>query len=125
MGKLKAYFTKYMQIALKNDAIDFYRLNKVDKNIRESYSYDSVEVSVSLNGEIGTSFFDVDKSIIRNLDLRMAIEKLNQEERKIILLYLDSCTSKEIAKIMSISITNATTKINRIKKKIKKLMEGK
>jgi RNA polymerase sigma-70 factor (ECF subfamily) len=51
------------------------------------------------------------------------IEKLNEEEKAIIYLYLDDLSHKEIAEIIGISETNVGTKIHRIKIKLKKMNE--
>lgn len=59
MTKLQAEFTKFMNIALSCDAIDFYRSNK-NQSKYESISIDNIDelrVSTSLNGEVGTYFF--------------------------------------------------------------------
>lgn len=47
------------------------------------------------------------------------INKLNDMDKALILLYLDDNKYKEIAEILGISETNVATKINRIKKNLK------
>ncbi len=49
------------------------------------------------------------------------VEKLEQEERNIICLYLEDLSHQEIAEILGISVSNVGTKIYRIKTKLKKL----
>lgn len=57
--------------------------------------------------------------------LYKAIKKLSDLDRAIILLYLEEKSYKEIAEIMGISANNIGVKITRIKKKLKKLLNGK
>ena len=83
MTKLQAEFTKYMEIALKCDAIDFYRSNRA-KNKYERVSLediDELKVSVSLNGGIGTSFFDELDCQIENKYLKYALSKLTKRQK--------------------------------------------
>ena len=47
------------------------------------------------------------------------IERLNEMDKALILLYLDDNKYKDIADILGISETNVATKINRIKKNLK------
>ena len=53
--------------------------------------------------------------------LYRAIKQLNKIDRSIILLFLDSKSYQEIAHIMGITESNVGVKLNRIKKKLKKL----
>lgn len=57
--------------------------------------------------------------------LYKAIKKLSDLDRAIILLYLEEKSYKEIAEIIGISANNIGVKITRIKKKLKKLLDGK
>lgn len=57
--------------------------------------------------------------------LYKAIKKLSDLDRAIILLYLEEKSYKEIAEIIGISANNIGVKITRIKKKLKKLLNGK
>lgn len=57
MTKLQAEFTKFMNIALTCDAIDFYRSNKSKYESISIDNIDELKVSASLNGEVGTYFF--------------------------------------------------------------------
>lgn len=54
-------------------------------------------------------------------ELYTLIGQLNKLERAIILLYLDDRPNKEIAEIMGITVSNTSTKINRIKEKLMKM----
>ena len=55
--------------------------------------------------------------------LYLAIGKLSEIERAIILLYLEDKEYSEISEIMGISVSNVGVKILRIKEKLKELME--
>ena len=125
MTKLQTEFTKYMEIALKCDAIDFYRSNRV-KNKYESISIediDELKVSVSLNGGIDTYFFDELENNIENKSLKYAFSKLTKRQKEIFGLYIDGYKTKEIAEIVGVSETNVTVTVSTVKRKIKKLME--
>lgn len=54
-------------------------------------------------------------------ELYELIDKLDKLERALILLYLEDRPRKEIAEILGISATNVSTKINRIKEKLKRM----
>ncbi len=55
--------------------------------------------------------------------LYAAIKKLNDIEKAIIFLYLESRSGKEIAETMGISEVNVRVKINRIKIKLKQIIQ--
>lgn len=50
------------------------------------------------------------------------IKQLDPAERAIILLYLEKRTTQEIASVVGITSSNAGVKINRIKKKLKRII---
>jgi len=111
LSKLQAEFTKYMGIALKCDAIDFYRSNK-NRNKFEYISIETVDelrVSTSLNGGVDTYFFEDE---IENPNLKFALSKLTKRQREIFELYV------------GITETNVTVTISNVKKKLIKLMKG-
>ena len=54
-------------------------------------------------------------------ELYACINQLGKLERALILLYLEDRPYKEIAEIMGITATNVSTKINRIKDKLKQI----
>ena len=54
-------------------------------------------------------------------ELYACINRLGKLERALILLYLEDRSYKEIAEIMGITATNVSTKINRIKGKLKQI----
>ena len=57
--------------------------------------------------------------------LYKAIKQLSDLDRAIILLYLEENSYQEIAEIMGLSPNNIGVKITRIKKKLKKILDGK
>jgi RNA polymerase sigma-70 factor (ECF subfamily) len=57
--------------------------------------------------------------------LYAAIRKLEEVDRAIILLYLEEKSYREIAEIMGATTNNIGVRINRIKNKLKKLLDGK
>jgi RNA polymerase sigma-70 factor, ECF subfamily len=56
--------------------------------------------------------------------LYLAINRLSDAEKAIIILYLDDYNYKEIAEIIGVSENNAGVKINRIKNQIIKILEN-
>lgn len=54
-----------------------------------------------------------------------AIKKLSEIDRAVILLYLEEKSQKEIANIIGTKPNNIGVQINRIKKRLKKLLDGK
>ena len=56
--------------------------------------------------------------------LNEAIKKLSKLDRAIILLYLEEKSYKEIAEIIGLSASNIGTRINRIKNRLKKMLDG-
>ena len=64
----------------------------------------------------------------KNEDLNLlydAIKKLSKVDRAIILLYLEENPHKEIATIIGTSPNNIAVRINRIKKQLKRILDGK
>lgn len=51
-----------------------------------------------------------------------AIKKLTEVERALSMLYLENCSYKEIAEVMGLSETNVGFKLNRLKSKLKSLV---
>ena len=59
------------------------------------------------------------------LALRKAIQELKKIDRTLILLLLEGCSYKEISEISGLTVSNVGAKINRIKTKIKQIMQNK
>ena len=57
-------------------------------------------------------------------ELYECVNRLGKLERALILLYLEDRPHKEIAEIMGITATNVSTKINRIKAKLKQISKS-
>ncbi len=60
--------------------------------------------------------------ILFDRDLQQAIDRLDKLDRALLMLYLDEKSYKEIAEIMGLSESNVGVKVNRIKKKLKEIM---
>jgi RNA polymerase sigma-70 factor (ECF subfamily) len=59
----------------------------------------------------------------RTSALTLAITKLTEIEKAIIMLYLDEKSYDEISEIIGISISNVGVRLNRIKNKLSKLIK--
>jgi len=71
---------------------------------------------------------DEDNPAFSNDDLGLlyeAIKRLSELDRAIILLYLEEKPNKEIAEIIGTTPNNIGVRINRIKERLKKLLDGK
>lgn len=96
------------RIAL-NTSISFYRKNNSNKIN-----------TVGFNQIIETTSSEDDSSGDDNfILLRKFIRELKEIDKALILLHLEGLSSQEIASIMAITQTNVTTKISRIKQKLK------
>jgi len=101
------------RIAL-NTSISFYRKNKTRK-----------ENTVSLHPIIEMPNFNEKHLEDDNfLLLRRFVRELKEIDRALILLHLEGLGSKEIADIIDTTQTNVTTKISRIKKRLKLKFEN-
>ena len=54
-----------------------------------------------------------------------AIKQLSEIDRAVILLYLEEKPNKEIAEIIGTTPNNIGVRINRIKERLKKVLDGK
>lgn len=96
------------RIAL-NTSISHYRKNKTHN-----------EKTEDLNSVIEITNASEESSDDENyLLLKRFIQELKEIDRALILLHLERLSSKEIANIMALTQTNVTSKISRIKKKLK------
>lgn len=96
------------RIAL-NTSISFYRKNKTRK-----------EKTVRLSPIIEISNFDAIDSLDDDfLMLQNFVRELKEIDKALFFLHLEGLNSKEIASIIYTTQTNVTTKISRIKKKLK------
>ncbi len=128
MTKLQAEFTNYMKIALKHDSIDYFRSNNKKKNL-EVFSINEIndkKVSVSQISGIGTfDFSNSPLSSISNEKLFFAINNLTKRQQKILFMYADNMSLKDIAKELNISNGTVKATLFHIKEKIKRYMKGK
>jgi RNA polymerase sigma factor (sigma-70 family) len=102
-------FSTWMYRIALNVAISFYRKEKKSKPHVEIF--DDV-----------TLFEETEKDIHLEDNLMLLnsfIDKLKEIDKSIILLYLDDKSQKEIAEITGITESNVSTRINRIKYKLK------
>ena len=106
-GQFK-WSTWIYRIAL-NTSISFYRKNKTRKG-----------KTVNLDPIIDiTSTYDEPSDDEDFLLLRKFIRELKEIDRALILLHLEGLSSQEIAEVIATTQTNVTSKISRIKKKLK------
>ncbi|TCP28610.1 RNA polymerase sigma-70 factor (ECF subfamily) [Tenacibaculum skagerrakense] len=85
------------------------------KSQRKNYTTMHNEASVTNN-----AFENEDLNLLYD-----AIKKLSEVDRAIILLHLEENPHKEIAAIIGTSANNIAVRINRIKKQLKELLDGK
>lgn len=61
----------------------------------------------------------------RLASLYVALKKLKESDRAIILLYLEDKSYKEIAQILGLTVSNVGVKVSRIKNELKRIIHGK
>ncbi len=104
-------FSTWMYRVSLNTAITIYRKRKVKFS-------DLDHVSFKIKSE------EYDSEIEDQLKmLYAAIKKLNDIEKAMIFLYLENRSGKEISETMGISEVNVRVKMNRIKTKLKKIIQ--
>lgn len=111
--KGQSKFTTWMYRVALNTALTTHKKNQKRKG------------NQSLNEQIAQIPEDFSR---RELDediklLYQAIQKLNDIERALTMLYLEEHSYQEIAQILGISESNVGVKLNRIKKKLKTILE--
>lgn len=94
------------RIAL-NVSISFFRKEKNRKKLMTNYQKD-------------LNIYELQEEHLEEKleQLYMLIAQLNPVEKAIIILHLEGCKNAEIAEVMGISLSNVSTKINRIKTKL-------
>ncbi|MDW3649258.1 MAG: sigma-70 family RNA polymerase sigma factor [Bacteroidia bacterium] len=107
-GRVKISTWMY-KVAL-NTAIMFYR-NHSRHRVNRSFWDHSL---LSIQNEEKDEAYEEQISLLYRF-----INQLNDNEKALILLYLDGIKQKEIAEILGITETNVSSKISRIKKKLK------
>ena len=119
-------FKNYLRKVVKHSAIDYVR--KVNNRcVKEIAFTDSVDRNVSLS-LYDSDFFLISNEVkgklednISNPKLKLAIQKLSKDEKKILTLSMEEY-SREIAKIMNLSEKTIRNKKSIIKSKIKKML---
>lgn len=107
-------FSTWMYRVSLNTAITLYRKKKkrVDNN-------DIDHVAFKIEAE------EYDSTTEENIKLLyQAIKELNDIDKALVLLYLEEKDYEEIAKTLGISQVNARVKMNRVKKKLKKILQA-
>ena len=120
-------FKNYLRKVVKHSAIDYVR--KVNNRcVKEIAFTDSVDRNVSLS-LYDSDFFLISNELkgklednISNPKLKLAIQKLSKDEKKILTLSMEEYSSIEIAKIMNLSEKTIRNKKSIIKSKIKKML---
>lgn len=110
--KGKSKFSSWMYQVAINTAITNLRKQK-----RKAPSQRLSEKELQLQDQLKISDYSEERAF-----LYRAIESLSDVEKAIVMLYLEEHSYDEISKIMGISQTLVGVKLNRIKKKLRKLM---
>lgn len=92
-------------------------LIKKKKKTRQFYSTDTI--SYTKETEDNSAFSDEDLTLLYG-----AIKQLSKIDRAVILLYLEERPNIEIAEIIGTTPNNISVRINRIKKRLKKTLNG-
>ena len=120
-------FKNYLRKVVKHSAIDYVR--KVNNRfVKEIAFTDSVDRNVSLS-LYDSDFFLISNEVRGKLEdnisspkLKLAIQRLSKDEKKILALSIEEYSSTEIAKIMNLSEKTIRNKKSIIKSKIKKML---
>ena len=120
-------FKNYLGKVVKHSAIDYVR--KVNNRcVKEIAFTDSVDRNVSLS-LYDSDFFLISNEVRGKLEdnisspkLKLAIQRLSKDEKKILALSIEEYSSTEIAKIMNLSEKTIRNKKSIIRSKIKKML---
>ena len=120
-------FKNYLRKLVKHSAIDYFR--KVNNRVAKEIAFtDSVDRNVSLS-LYDSDFFLISNEVRGKLEdnisspkLKLAIQRLSKDEKKILALSIEEYSSTEIAKIMNLSEKTIRNKKSIIKSKIKKML---
>ena len=105
-------FSTWMYRVALNTAITLYRKSKKTVKIEV---FDSIEFKLSDEA--------YDDGVEHQLKLLYAaVKELNDIEKALVFLYLEDKTYKEIASTLGITEVNARVKMNRVKTKLKKIL---
>ncbi len=107
-----AKFSTWMYRVALNTAITLYRRSK--RSLRTT-DLDSIDFKIKAE--------EYDDEVEQQLKLMYAaVKQLNDIEKALVFLYLEDKSYKEIAETMGISEVNARVKMNRVKTKLKKIL---
>lgn len=107
-----AKFSTWMYRVALNTAITLYRKSKRSVKTQD---FDSVLYKIE-----ATEYDDSEEEQLRQM--YKAIRQLSDIEKALIFLYLEDKNYKEIAETMGITEVNARVKMNRVKTKLKKIL---
>jgi RNA polymerase sigma-70 factor (ECF subfamily) len=108
-------FTTWIHKIAYNNAISFIRKNK---------NYDNTNIDSITDDETIEDDHETDSYNNATVDsLQKALQLITPDERAIVtLFYVQNHTVNDIANVMNISVTNAKTKLHRIRKKLQQLI---
>lgn len=110
----EAKFTTWMYRVALNTAITLYRKSK--KRV-PTQDFDSIMFKIPSE--------TYDDTVEQQLKLMYAaVRQLNDIDKALVFLYLEDKPYKEISETLGISEINARVKMNRVKKKLKELLES-
>ena len=93
-------------------------LTLIKKKKRKQHVF--VDVPNSHSSETNTAFADESLNLLYD-----AIKKLKEIDRMVVLMYLEEKPYKEIAQVVGATPNNIAVRITRIKKQLKKILDGK
>ena len=108
--KEKSMFSTWMYRVSLNTALQYKRKIKTEQNALRNLKDN---ISIYFHEEPNNSF----------ISLYMAIDELGPIDKAIALLYLEQKNYQEIAEIMGMKKSNVGVRINRIKNKLKKILD--
>lgn len=111
--KDEKYFKTWIIRILINECNNIYKKKKANKI--EEYNENVIKEADS----------DLINTKINNLDFFILIDKLNEDEKIVVVLfYLEEYSTKDIGKILKISENTIRTRLSRARKKLKRLIDG-
>lgn len=114
--KGESKFSTWLYRVAINTAISWIRK---EKKHRVGDSDEDKWISVSDDNP----FYEQEEKQEKISDMHKAIQKLSEVDRTLVLLYLEEVSYADIADIMGLTINNIKVKMNRVKKRLRKLME--
>lgn len=107
-------FTTWIYRVALNTAISVYR-----KESKKPEKMDIDDVAFKLAEETSNEDKEAQFKMLEN-----AIQQLSEIERAIVMMYLDGHSSEEISEVVGITANNVRVRMNRIKEKLRKLIEN-